>query len=311
MSEAARDRSGAARRETRRIEVEPGLRLHVEIEGEGPPLLLLHGFTGSGRDLGELSAALRARCLCVRVDLIGHGESDAPRDVAPYSMQRCTAQLTALLDALALPRAHLFGYSMGGRSALALACAQPERVASLALVGASAGIPDLVARAARVRSDEALALRIEREGVPSFVEHWMALPLFASQARLGGAFLARARAERLGQRAQGLANSLRGMGSGAQPPLLEALPGLPHDVLLLAGELDAKFRAIASGLGAMLPRARVVRIAGAGHAAHLEQPAACVSALEAHLSAYSALPTRGGPSPNPSNQPTQEVCVPS
>lgn len=307
MSGAAREAPGAAGRESHRIEVEPGLRLHVESEGSGAPLLLLHGFTGTGRGLRELSAALRTRHRCVRVDLVGHGESDAPRDVAPYSMQRCAAQLAALLDALRLPRAHVFGYSMGGRCALALACARPERVESLALVGASAGIDAPAARAARVRDDEALARRIERDGVPSFVEHWMALPLFSSQARLGEEFLSRARAERLGQRAQGLANSLRGMGSGAQPPLGAALAELPQPVLLLVGQRDAKFRAIASELAARLPRARIAVIAGAGHAAHLEEPAACIAALEAHLEACADLAPRGAASPT---EPTQEVRVP-
>jgi 2-succinyl-6-hydroxy-2,4-cyclohexadiene-1-carboxylate synthase len=299
MSSAAPRATRSAPCEIRSIEVEPGLALSVEIEGAGPPLLLLHGFTGTGCGLAEFSAPLATRYRCVRVDLVGHGTSAAPREVAPYTMERCTSQLAALLDALALPRAHVFGYSMGGRTALALACAYPQRVASLALVGASAGIEDPAARAARVRDDEALADRIEREGLAPFVDYWMGLPLFASQARLGAEFLARAREERLAQRAHGLANSLRGMGSGAQPWLGEALRGLAQPALLLVGELDAKFRAIAADLAARLAHASAQVIAGAGHAAHLEAPAACRAALLAHLDACGETSPRVSSSPNP------------
>jgi 2-succinyl-6-hydroxy-2,4-cyclohexadiene-1-carboxylate synthase len=263
--------TGAGAR-AQRIEVEPGLRLFVEVEGAGPPLLLLHGFTQTGRSLASLAAGLRGAHRCLRVDLVGHGESDAPDDASAYTMERCTAQLAALLDAQGVERAHVFGYSMGGRTALALAATRPERVASVLAVGASAGIEDPRARAARVRDDEALAARIEREGVPAFVERWMALPLFATQARLGPAFLARARAERLAQRAHGLALSLRGMGSGAQPALAAKLAALPMPVLLVAGAHDERFAALAESLAARIPLGRAERLAGSGHAAHLEDP---------------------------------------
>lgn len=261
---------GSAR--TERIEVEPGLRLFVEAEGSGPPLLLLHGFTQTGRSLAALAAGLRGAHRCLRVDLVGHGRSDAPRDASAYTMERCTAQLAALLDAFGVGRAHVFGYSMGGRTALALAAARPERVATVLALGASAGIEDAPARAARVRDDETQASRIEREGVPAFVERWMALPLFATQARLGADFLAGARAERLAQHAHGLAHSLRGMGSGAQAPLGARLAELSMPVLLAAGALDARFCALAGALAARMPHARAEILPGVGHAAHLEDP---------------------------------------
>jgi len=283
-----------ARAGAQRIEVEAGLRLFVEAEGAGPPLLLLHGFTQSGRSLAPLAAGLRDAYRCLRVDLLGHGASDAPLDASAYAMERCTAQLAALLDALGIGRAHVFGYSMGGRAALALAALRAERVASLLAVGASAGIEDAAARAARVRDDEALAARIEREGVPAFVERWMALPLFATQAKLGPAWLADARAERLAQRARGLAGSLRGMGSGAQPPLAPRLATLPMPVLLVAGALDARFGALAESLAARIPRGRAVRLAGVGHAAHLEDPEGCLRLAREFFAAHALRADGGG-----------------
>ena len=95
--------------------------------------------------------------------------------------------LTALLDRLGIARAPVVGYSMGGRVALHLALGAPERVAALVLESASPGIADAAQRAARVKSDEALADDIERLGIEAFVDRWEAQPLFASQSRLAAA----------------------------------------------------------------------------------------------------------------------------
>lgn len=282
-----------------------GVELRALVEGAGEPLLVLHGFTGRAESMEPVAAGLRDTFTVVRLDLLGHGESEAPRDPAPYAMERCIAQVTAALDALGIRRAHALGYSMGGRVALALAARQPGRVGSAVLVGASAGLAAPDARAARVRSDEALADRIEREGIERFVDAWMALPLFASQARLGPAFLARARAERLAARPHGLANSLRGMGSGAQPPLHAELARVGAPVLLAVGSLDAKFEAIARELAAALPDARVHPIPDAGHACHLEQNESFLRTVRAFLADVTAGPRARAsaspefPKPNP------------
>jgi len=258
--------------ETRFLAVD-GVRLHVELRGQGPDLVLLHGFTGSTRSMASVAEGLAGRFRTLSIDLVGHGRSDAPRDAARYAMERCVEQVAGALDALIAKRAHLLGYSMGGRVALALCAARPERVASALLVGASAGIADPDARAARRRADEALAERIERDGVPAFVDAWMAQPLFETQRhRLSATVLDAARGQRLNNRAWGLANALRGMGASAQPPLHEALGALRTPVCLAVGAEDDKFQAIAAELAARIPAARVEAVPAAGHAAHLENP---------------------------------------
>jgi 2-succinyl-6-hydroxy-2,4-cyclohexadiene-1-carboxylate synthase len=277
----------------------PEPRLHFVDEGAGTPVVVLHGFTGSGASMAGVAEALRGRHRVIRVDLVGHGASPAPRETAPYTMERCAAQLAGLAEALGLGPAHWLGYSMGGRAALALAAWRPHCVRSLLLVGASAGIADPTARAARVRADEVLAARIERDGVAAFVAHWMALPLFASQARLGSAALEAARRQRLANRPHGLANSLRGMGAGAQPPLHALLPGLRAPACLVSGAQDAKFTALAQELATLLPRGRAVSLPGAGHAAHLEAPDAFASLAldffaEVERGAEAARPHGGG-----------------
>jgi 2-succinyl-6-hydroxy-2,4-cyclohexadiene-1-carboxylate synthase len=248
-----------------------GVRLHALVEGEGSPVVLLHGFTGACESMADLAQRLRSRHRVVCVDLVGHGLSDAPRERSAYTMEACTAQLAAVSAALA-PAAHWLGYSMGGRAALALAVRHPERVRSLLTIGASAGLRTAEERAARIRDDEALAGVIERDGLEKFVDRWMALPLFAGQARLGAHALAQAREQRLRNRPHGLANSLRGMGAGAQPPLHAALARLAAPACFAAGAQDAKFRAIAAELAAIAPRGQARTVPGAGHAAHLEAP---------------------------------------
>ena len=138
---------------------------------------------------------------------------------------------------------------------LALAAWHPRAVRSLVAVGARAGLADPEERRRRIADDEALADRIERLGLAWFVEHWMSLPLFASQQRLGREFLERARDQRLRNRPEALARSLRGLGVGAQPPLHDRLAAIACPTLIVHGERDAKFTAAARELAAHMPRA--------------------------------------------------------
>src|SRR5205085_6721705 len=169
--------------------------------------------------------------------------------------------------ALAPARFELAGYSMGGRIALSLALEAPERVARLTLVGASPGIADAGERRTRRAADEALAERIEGEGIEAFAAHWSSLPLWSGQPT---DVAASANAERLAQSPAGLAAALRGLGTGVMEPLWERLPQLAIPVVLIVGERDAKFRAIAERMADVLPHAEVHVVPEAGHAVQLE-----------------------------------------
>lgn len=250
-----------------------GLSLALSRIGVGPPLLLLHGFTGSAAEWQELSTTLAAEHTLLMPDLIGHGRSDAPTDPARYAMERVVADLLQLLDQLGLAQIDLLGYSMGGRVALQLAMAAPWRVRRLILESASPGLNDPAERAARVASDEALATRIEQDGLSWFVDYWAELPLFRSQACLPATTRAALRARRLQGSAGGYAASLRGMGTGRQPSLWSLLPTLRIPTLLISGVLDTKYVAIGNEMAKLLPMATHTIIAAAGHTVHLEQPA--------------------------------------
>ncbi|HEY0777298.1 MAG TPA: 2-succinyl-6-hydroxy-2,4-cyclohexadiene-1-carboxylate synthase [Gemmatirosa sp.] len=255
------------------VDVGDGLRLHVARAGTGPALLLLHGFTGAGTTWAPLVAALGGRYTTLAVDLPGHGRSGAPADPARYALARLADDLTRVLDACDVTRVAVLGYSLGGRAALRFALAHPGRVDALLLESASPGIADPAERAARVAADRALADTIERDGVAAFVDRWERLPLWASQASLGEDVRVRLRVHRLANDARGLANSLRGAGAGADPPVLDQLGAIGAPTLIVAGALDAKYVALGRAMREVIAGARLVVMPGAGHAVHLERPA--------------------------------------
>ena len=160
---------------------------------------------------------------------------------------------------------------MGGRLALYLACHYPNRFSHLILESSSPGLATEAERAARRQRDALLADWIEAKGLAQFVARWEALPLWESQKQLSDEVRRRLRQQRLQNNVLGLANSLRGMGTGAQPSLWPLLPTLTLPTLLLAGKLDSKFVAINQKMGALLPNGRLQIIPHAGHTVHLEQ----------------------------------------
>lgn len=263
--------------------------LHFERHGRGPALVLLHGFTGSGQGMTEIARSFERDYETLALDLPGHGQSTGLVRPDADGFDECVDDLVATLETAGHRQAHWLGYSMGARLALGCAVRHPGSVASLVLLGGRAGIADPIERAARRREDAVLAARIEAVDVETFVDEWLAQPIFASLRRRGAQFLAEHRRQRLGNSARGLADSLRRLGPGAQPPLFDALPRVDVPVLLVAGALDPKFVALAHDLAGRLPQAEICEIADAGHAAHLEQPEAFVLAVQDFLRRATAL----------------------
>jgi 2-succinyl-6-hydroxy-2,4-cyclohexadiene-1-carboxylate synthase len=185
-------------------------------------------------------------------------------------------------------RATYVGYSMGGRLCLHAALARPDAVRALVLISATAGLDDPRERDERQRSDDALADRIERIGVASFLDEWLAQPLFAGlDERAAG------RADRLENTVAGLASSLRLAGTGAQRPLWDELRTIGVPTLVIAGALDQKFVTLAERLASTIPDADLAIVEGAGHTVHLEQPDRFLDVLLPWLATHAE-------SPNPS-----------
>ncbi|HEV2413543.1 MAG TPA: 2-succinyl-6-hydroxy-2,4-cyclohexadiene-1-carboxylate synthase [Candidatus Dormibacteraeota bacterium] len=257
------------------------VRLNYFVAGEGPPVTLLHGFTQSGRSWRELISHMPEGWRWIVPDLRGHGETRM-KPGAECSMDACTDDLVALWEELDLGRTHLVGYSMGGRLALHVAARRPERLLSLLTIGAHAGL-DEDARAGRIQGDEALAERIERDGIESFVDYWSALPLFAGLERRGEGYVAQVRAERLQNHVAGLACSLRGMGAGVMEPVWDDLARVNVPCTFVGGQLDHGYVASARRLAASVPYGQVQLVLRAGHAAHQERPDAFARILADHL----------------------------
>ena len=259
--------------------------LNYEVIGEGTPVTLLHGFTQGGRSWHEVISKMPEGWQWILPDLRGHGETRV-RASAPHTMEACTSDLEMLWNHLGIARTHLAGYSMGGRLALHVAGARPERMLSLLTIGAHAGL-DEDSRDGRRRGDEAMAQRIETEGLESFVNYWTSLPLFAGLDRRGPSFIAQVRAGRMSNHAAGLAESLRGMGAGAMRPVWNKLARVRCPCTFVAGQLDHGYVAAARRLAESVPNGRVVIVQRAGHTVHQERPDAFARLLLAHLEAAS------------------------
>ena len=249
-----------------------GLHLNVEWTGNGPPILAIHGFTGSVSTWDSFSMAAQDGYSIISLDLLGHGASDTPDNLKLYDMGHTVQALAELLDRLSIQRTHWLGYSLGGRIVLVAAIVLRDQTLSAILESASPGLPAAAERAARVRSDEALADMIEKDGIEAFISYWESLPLWASQTRLPWGVRQRLRAQRLTNSPVGLANSLRGIGAGAQPPPHHLLPKLSVPTLFIAGEEDTKFAAVAREMHRGVIGSHLRIVPESGHRVHLEQP---------------------------------------
>ena len=259
------------------------LDFHVEFDGSGQHLLLLHGFTGSVRTWDDVRPALVGRASIIAVDLIGHGRSASPPDAQRYTLEWCARDLVSLLDELGLDRVDVLGYSMGGRVALHFAIHHAERVRALILESASPGIEDQDERRKRVEADRALAQRILESGIEAFVAEWERQPLLQLASHVSETARPRQHELRLQNNPLGLANSLRGMGAGRQVPLWSKLEHLSFPVHLIVGEQDQRYTAMAGRMQSLLPRASSTTVPGAGHTAHLDAPGLFVKTVECAL----------------------------
>jgi 2-succinyl-6-hydroxy-2,4-cyclohexadiene-1-carboxylate synthase len=234
-------------------------------------LVLLHGFSGTRHAWDGLLAELGTeRYLPLALDLPGHGAAaDAE---APITFARCTEYVLAH----APERFALCGYSLGGRVALHVALAAPERVMRLVLVSSNPGIEDAGERAQRRQADRALADELERAPLEDFIERWRTQPLFADDPAEVGAL---AREDQRRNRPRALADVLRGIGTGEMEPLWDRLGELRMPVTVIVGERDAKFRELGERMVGLLGDAEL-RVIPGGHGLPLESPSAIAGVID-------------------------------
>lgn len=243
----------------------------VRVIGQGKPVLLLHGFTGTGETWNEFTDEFKHCYQFIIPDLIGHGKTEAPLFSERYDIANVAKDLDFILNELSIKKAAVVGYSMGGRLALTFAIRYPEKVGKLVLESASPGLETAEQQLARRKSDAELAAMITNKGIMSFIDFWENIPLFASQVNLDDVQRRRIKKERLSHDPRGLANSLIGMGSGQQPSWWGHLSHLTIPVLLLTGEWDQKFVSLANRMATLFENVENITISESGHAVHVEQ----------------------------------------
>ncbi len=277
--------------------------LHIETIGSGPRIVLVHGFTQNGRCWEPLASSLAVSHEVVLVDAPGHGLSEHDDADLFEAGQLILEAGSGGPSGEPIPATYV-GYSMGARMLLHAALnmgplasepgsesdavsaagssadSAPDSVVSpgdgspgdglikrLILIGATAGLESDDERIARREADESLACSLELDGLGPFLDRWLAMPMFAGLSTEAAAYH-----ERLSNRVDGLAASLRRCGTGTQQPLWYALAGLGMPVSVVVGVGDQKFGLLASRLASAIgSNATKIEIPG-GHAVHLESP---------------------------------------
>jgi pimeloyl-ACP methyl ester carboxylesterase len=258
----------------------PDVSLHVESYGEGPAVVLAHGFGGSARNFRPQARALGSRCRFVLYDSRGHARSSAPSDPALYTTEQGVADLAGVLDALGIPHAVVGGLSMGAGVALRFALAHPERVRGLVLAAFPPGAGDprgAESGMTQERWAQAFADAIERDGFEAAGEVYA----WGPSSGLDPAAAALVRQGFLEHRPDAIEATLRGVlaqqPSAAQLAKQLRRTGVP--ALVIVGANDALSRRPSEVLARSLPKARLVVVPNAGHVVNLAQPKAFNAAL--------------------------------
>ncbi len=260
-----------------------GIAWHVETAGHPASscVLLLHGFTGTWETWREVVAELSYSHFLIMPDLPGHGKTPP----VECGLWHLADSLAGLVRHFTEQRIVLCGYSMGGRIAMHLALAHPQRVDRLALVAASPGIESVPERANRARADAELADQLLQNGQEWFTSYWEDQPIFATLRALPEEKRKEIRRVRLSYPVDGLASALRHWSVGVQDFLLPRLREINMPVLLLAGELDEKYAEINRRMRSALLNAAVTAaiIPRSGHAIVWENPRAFIDELSKFL----------------------------
>lgn len=254
--------------------------------GHGPPLVLLHGFTGAPRSFHPLARSLHRhghRGIVLAISLPGHHPQLPVRPGFAANIDHMASILLYQIGARGASACHLLGYSLGARTALGLAVRHPELVSELTLIGVHPGLADADQRTRRKRADDQLATMLRTRDIEAFVDHWQDRPIFASQSRLPSDVRAQQRRVRLAHDPQALADSLTHMGLGAMPDYRADFAQLAAPVTLITGAEDAKFTHLAQQLVDMRPGTAVHSLAGCGHNPVLETPDQLAEVLGSRL----------------------------
>ncbi|HEX5380510.1 MAG TPA: alpha/beta fold hydrolase [Phenylobacterium sp.] len=238
-----------------------GVKIHYDVHGEGPVLLLTHGFSSTGQMWAGQVEALSRHFKLITWDMRGHGDTDYPADPAQYSEEATVADMAALLDAVGAKSAIIGGLSLGGYMSLAFHLAHPDRTRALLIIDTGPGYKNDEARAGWNANAQKTAQRFETDGLGRLA---------------GGSVETRIVRHR---DATGLAHAARGMLAQRDARVIESLPHIAVPSLVVVGADDAPFIPASGYMAAKIPGAKLVTIPNAGHASNIDQPEAFNAAV--------------------------------
>lgn len=228
--------------------------LYYEAVGEGPPLLLTHGFAATSRMWEEQRQALSNAYRVITWDMRGHGRTLASGEQTDFSREATVSDIRALLDELGHPDAVIGGHSLGGYMSLAFQHAHPERVRALVIIDTGPGYKNAAARAEWNEMALAMGSRLERRGLATLRE--MSKEMDPSEHIS----------------ADGLVAAARGMLPQSDSDVILSLPTIHAPTLVIVGQKDRDYLGAADYMTAKIPGAHKVVIENAGHAVNLHQP---------------------------------------
>ena len=255
--------------------------LHVlRREGDGIPLLFLHGLACTARMWVHQVRHFAGRHMVLAPDFPGHGGSGAPADPALYSERHFAALCIAAMDAADIERAVVIGLSMGGTVGAVLALEYPDRVAGLLMADSGSGSDDPEGARTLLRG----VIRVLREqGLEAYAQGVLQSPGMGPYARQGARQKRHLLALLRDNDAEGLAKVIEGV-QIARPPLYERpLARIGAPTALVVGEHDRDCLKPSRWAAETIPGATYTEISGAAHLTALEDPAAFNATLEALL----------------------------
>ena len=231
-----------------------GVRIHYEIYGDGPAILLSHGYSSTLEMWQGQIEALSRRHKLIIWDMRGHGQTDYPHDHSAYSEAATVADMATLLDAAGVDRAIVGGLSLGGYMTLAFHLAHPDRVRALLIIDTGPGFRRDEPREQWNKRALETASRFQTEGLAYLRS------------------LTPERAASTHRSADGLVLAARGMLTQRDARVIESLPNIKVPALIVVGADDAPFLKAADYMAARIPNATKVVIPDAGHASNIDQP---------------------------------------
>ena len=267
--------------------MDDGVGLAVDVSGEGPGLMLVHGLGGAKEDFADHVPTLARDHTVVIFDHRGHGASDNPTDPAAYSLDRMRADTLAVADAVGLDHFRLLGHSMGGMVARGIAITETSRVDALVMMDTSAGpIPGFDPSLMDIGCD--VALNEGKQALKELMDMASVLETPAYKrvlaARPGYLEFQERKWDDMSEIMWGtMAREL-----AYQHDDLPAMAQLACPVLIIVGEQDDPFVVASRLMAEAIPGAALVTIPNAGHSPQFENPEAWIAALTGFLSALPA-----------------------